>query len=306
MDFRQAVTQPLVLDGAMATELEKRGVDTNSDLWSARALLTDPNAVYAVHRSYFDAGADVAITNTYQANVPAFEKIGLSAAASKALIAKAVQVAQQARQDYLATQTEPRDLYIAGSVGPYGAYLADGSEYTGAYQLSRQAYQIFHYPRIAQLVASGVDVLALETQPNFAEIQAEIDLLQAESPQQLAWVGLSIKDAHTLCDGTPLTEVVAYLNQQPQVVALGVNCTALINVTAALKALRTATTKPLLVYPNSGEAYDPSDKTWHTQPNTPQFRTLVPQWQAAGAQLIGGCCRTTPNDIQQIRQTIKR
>lgn len=305
MNFRQAVKQPLILDGAMATELEKRGVDTNSNLWSARALLTDPNAVYAVHYSYFAAGADIAITNTYQANVPAFEKIGLTAAASKALIAKAVQVAQQARTDYLAASDNARDLYVAGSVGPYGAYLADGSEYTGAYQLDRKAYQVFHYPRIAQLVASGVDVLAIETQPNFAEIQAVVALLQEEFPQQAAWVSLSIKDAQTLCDGTPLAEVVTYLNQQPQVVVLGVNCTALTNVTAVLQTLQPLTDKPLLVYPNSGEEYDPSDKTWHMQKDTPQFSELVPKWQATGAQLIGGCCRTTPGDIEQISQILR-
>ncbi|WP_407910901.1 homocysteine S-methyltransferase [Lactiplantibacillus brownii] len=296
---------PVVSDGAMATELEKRGVDTDSALWSATAMIDHAAAIYAVHQSYFAAGAQLATTNTYQANVPAFVTAGLTAESARKLTQQAVQIAKQARDDYAAQHADFTGL-VAGSIGPYGAYLADGSEYTGAYQLSKTAYQAFHRERLQLVTGMGVDVLALETMPNFEEVQALVSLVTTEFPTQDYWVSFSLKDPATLCDGTSLAVAAKWVAVQPRVVAVGVNCTSLENIEPALTILRAAVTIPLIVYPNSGDEYDPVTKTWQATNLSHTFDSFVPKWLAAGAQIIGGCCRTTPSDIATVHRLLSR
>ncbi|CAJ1227180.1 homocysteine S-methyltransferase [Lactiplantibacillus xiangfangensis] len=295
---------PIVLDGAMATELEKRGVQTDSALWSATAMLDHPEAIAAVHRSYFDAGARITITNTYQASVPAFVQAGIAAPRARQLIQDAVSIAKQARTDYATSHPDFQAL-IAGSIGSYGAYLADGSEYTGKYQLDEAGYQDFHRERLELITQVGVDLLALETMPKFDEVQALVRLINQKWPEQHYWVSFSIADPQTLCDGTPLAEAAAWVAQQPNVEAVGVNCTTLENIAPALTTLRAAVDIPLIVYPNSGDEYDPITKTWQPTARSHQFDSYVPKWLANGAQIIGGCCRTTPEDIATIARLVK-
>ena len=184
-------------------------------------------------------------------------------------------------------------------MGPYGAFLADGSEYRGDYALPEAEMMAFHRPRVQALLTAGADLLACETLPSFAEAQALVKLL-AEFPDARAWFSFTLRDARHISDGTPLAEVVSWLNQQSQVVALGVNCVALESVTPALQQLQALTDKPLVVYPNSGEQYDAGSKTWHSAPSGCTLHDKLAEWQQAGAKLIGGCCRTSPNDIAAI------
>ncbi|WP_338231211.1 homocysteine S-methyltransferase [Companilactobacillus muriivasis] len=300
----------LVVDGAMATELEKHGVNTDSDLWSAKALIENPEAITAVHESYFQNGADVATTNTYQANVSKFMELGFSESESENLVIKAVELAKKARSNYF--DSLPKDVrqkraphpLVAGSVGPYGAYLADGSEYTGDYNLSKSEFQEFHYSRMELLDRAGVDLFAFETQPNFDEANALVDLLMDKFPEQHAWLTFSVKDDSTLCDGTSLSEAVKYFNGADQISAIGVNCTTLENIHEIIRNVNQVTDKPIIVYPNNGDIYDPVTKTWQANPQADTFSDLVPEWLEAGAKLIGGCCRTTPNDIKEISNYI--
>ena len=290
--------QPFVLlDGAMATELEARGCDLADSLWSAKVLLENPQLIRDVHLDYFRAGAQVAITASYQATPAGFAARGLDEAQSRALIGKSVELARKAREAYLAENPQAGTLLGAGSGGPYGAFLADGSEYRGDYQRSAAEFQAFHRPRVEALLDAGADLLACETLPSFAEIQALAALLQ-EYPRARAWYSFTLRDAEHLSDGTPLREVMAALADNPQVVAVGINCIALENTPAALAHLHSLTALPLVVYPNSGEHYDAVSKTWHHHGEAcASLADYLPQWLAAGAKLIGGCCRTTPKDI---------
>ncbi|TPE12182.1 homocysteine S-methyltransferase [Pantoea vagans] len=300
----QALTESplLILDGALATELEARGCQLADALWSAKVLMEDPELIYQVHYDYFVAGARCAITASYQATPQGFATRGLSEDESLALIARSVELAQRARHDYLAVRPDAKTLLVAGSVGPYGAFLADGSEYRGDYALPEAEMMAFHRPRVQALLAAGADLLACETLPSFAEAQALVKLL-AEFPDARAWFSFTLRDAGHISDGTPLAEVVSWLNQQPQVVALGINCVALESVTPALQQLQTLTDKPLVVYPNSGEQYDAGSKTWHSAPSGCTLHDKLAEWQQAGARLIGGCCRTSPGDIAAIART---
>ncbi|WP_336777986.1 homocysteine S-methyltransferase [Pantoea sp. USHLN256] len=292
-------TDTLILDGALATELEARGCNLADALWSAKVLMENPELIYQVHHDYFAAGAHVAITASYQATPQGFAARGLDEAQALALIKQSVQLAQRARDDYRASSASTAPLLVAGSVGPYGAFLANGAEYRGDYALPEEEMKAFHRPRVKALLEAGVDLLACETLPSFAEAQALISLL-AEFPDSSAWFSFTLRDAEHISDGTPLSQVAELVNGAPQVVAIGINCVALESVTPALRSLQAQSDKPLLVYPNSGEQYDASSKTWHSAPSGCTLHDKFHEWQLAGARLIGGCCRTTPQDIAAI------
>lgn len=296
----------LIIDGALATELEKKGCDLTDSLWSAKILIENPELIYQVHLDYFRAGAECAITASYQATPQGFSSRGLTEQQSRDLIKKSVRLAQKARSDFLLERHTEIPLLVAGSVGPYGAFLADGSEYRGDYKLSQEDMMAFHRPRIEALVEAGVDLLACETLPSLAEIVALIAILK-EFPQISAWFSFTLLDSEHLSDGTPLAKVVSLLNEEPQVVSLGINCIAVDKVTDALTHLQSLTDKPLLAYPNSGEHYDAQTKTWHScEDANANITTQLFEWQAAGACLLGGCCRTTPKDIAQISAQLRK
>ncbi len=297
--------QNIIIDGALASELQRRGCDLNDSLWSAKVLIEQPDLIRQVHYDYFKAGADCATTASYQASPLGFAKKGISLDESIKLIKKSVELAQQAKEQYLTQIGKNKPLFIAGSVGPYGAYLADGSEYTGNYQLSEEKFIEFHQIRIQALIDAKADILACETLPNFAEIKALVKVLK-QYPTMTAWFSFTLKDANHLSDGTPLKEVIDYLNNVDQVVSVGINCIALEEVTAALTVLQTLTRKPLIVYPNSGEQYDPTTKQWHkNHQHNCTFKNQLPTWLKLGAKLIGGCCQTTPKDIAEIADYLK-
>lgn len=298
--------QNIIIDGALASELQRRGCDLNDSLWSAKVLIEQPDLIRQVHYDYFKAGADCATTASYQASPLGFAKKGISLDESIKLIKKSVELAQQAKEQYLTQIGKNKPLFIAGSVGPYGAYLADGSEYTGNYQLSEEEFIEFHQTRIQALIDAKADILACETLPNFAEIKALVKVLK-QYPTMTAWFSFTLKDANHLSDGSPLKEVIDYLNNVDQVVSVGINCIALEEVTAALTVLQTLTRKPLIVYPNSGEQYDPTTKQWHkNHQHNCTFKNQLPTWLKLGAKLIGGCCQTTPKDIAEIADYLKK
>jgi homocysteine S-methyltransferase len=217
-----------------------------------------------------------------------------------------VRLAGEARREYLAENPDAGPLLVAGSVGPYGAYLADGSEYRGDYVLSRSEFLEFHRPRIAALVEAGVDLLACETLPSLAEAEALVALMEEFDVE--GWLSFTLRDGGHISDGTPLAQVAKLSRAQPLVVAVGVNCVPLELVSPALSALGNATEAPLVAYPNSGESYDAVTKTWGpaaavAAPGSKQAACLAevaPIWRELGARLIGGCCRTTPKDIAAV------
>lgn len=296
----------LIADGALATELEARGCNLDDPLWSAKVLLEQPGLIRDVHRDYFAAGANIATTASYQATPQGFAARGIGEQESLELVALSVQLAAEARREHLAEHPESGPLLVAGSVGPYGAYLADGSEYRGDYVLTGGEFREFHAPRIAALVSAGVDLLACETLPSFAEAEALLALSREHGVE--TWFSFSLRDGGHISDGTPLANVARLLDGQHHVAALGVNCVPLNLAGPALAALRLHTNKPLVAYPNSGETYDPATKTWTAElaaadgvaPSSDAPSSLAAGaagWWGLGARIVGGCCRTTPRDI---------
>lgn len=293
---------PLIIDGAMSTPLENLGADTDNPLWTAAVLDKQPELVYKVHQQYFEAGARLTITDTYQANVPAFVTNGYSIRRGHALIQRAVQLAKEARDDY--ERRYGIHNYVAGSLGPYGAYLANGSEYTGNYHLSEEEFEEFHRPRLSDILHVGVDILAIETQPRLDEVLAELKLARQLSPNTPAYVSFSLKDHATLADGTPLAVAAKTVAENPQVIAVGINCIPLERVAPAVRIVHSVTDKPVIAYPNSSAVYDSTTKKW-TYPNGRQsLASYLPQWLSAGLTIIGGCCTTTPADIAELNDRL--
>lgn len=291
----------VILDGGLATELERRGADLGDPLWSARVLLDNPGLIRQVHYDYFLAGADVATSASYQATFAGLARRGLSAAQAAELMLLSVRLAQEARDQFWAIPDHRAGRLcplVAASIGCYGAYLADGSEYHGAYGLSRQQLQDFHGPRLAVLARSGADLLALETLPCLLEGEALVRLL-AEFPDVPAWLSFSCRDEERVHNGERLAECVALANECPQVVAVGLNCTAPHLVEGLLRSLAGVTNKPLLAYPNSGEGWDAGARRW-LPASSWNWGDAAVGWYRTGARLLGGCCRTTPATIREI------
>jgi homocysteine S-methyltransferase len=292
----------LVIDGALATELERRGYNLKDELWSARILLEQPEAIQQLHYDYFKAGADCVITASYQATVEGFIKRGLNRQEALALIQKSVKLAIAARDEFWADEsnrTGRAKPLVAASVGPYGAYLAHGEEYIGNYGLSQHELMDFHRPRLKALIEAGADLLACETIPSLVEAQALAELLR-EFPATSAWISFSARDERHISEGQVFADCVKLLKDSPQISAIGINCTSPEYIPALIAAARKVTNKPLLTYPNSGERYDPNKMDWNNEPFVESFGEQARDWYEAGARLIGGCCRTTPEDIRVI------
>jgi homocysteine S-methyltransferase len=296
----------MILDGALGTELERRGADLKDPLWSARVLHEQPELIRAVHYEYFVAGADVATTASYQAHFAAFAARGIAAERVPELLRESVWLAQAARDEYLRNRApdsaRPRPL-IAASVGPYGAALADGSEYRGHYLLNDAELAEFHRPRMLALLSAGPDLLACETIPSLREAQV-LARLVAEVPDSWAWISFSCRDGTHTCEGQDLADCARALDVVPQIAAIGVNCSSPAYVPSLLQRMRAHTDKPLLAYPNLGERYDASTRGWHGHGIEANFAAHARSWYEAGARLIGGCCGTTPADIDAIRERL--
>ncbi len=296
----------VILDGGLATELEAAGFDLDHPLWSARLLREAPQAIASVHRAYLEAGADCITTASYQASIPAFRREGLTLAEAERLLEGSVTLAVEVRDAFWSeagNRAGRRRPLVAASVGPYGAYLANGAEYSGDYDLDVHGLREFHADRFRRLAGAGADLLACETIPSAAEAGALCGLL-AQARGTLAWLSFSCRDAERICDGTRFADVVDALAPLPQIVALGVNCTAPEHVVGLLQAAAAVTDKPLVAYPNSGERYEPRGKTWTGAAASEAWGALGVLWRDAGARLVGGCCRTGPAHIRSLRQTL--
>jgi len=293
----------LILDGGLATELEKRGADLQGHLWSARLLLDNAGLVREVHAAYLEAGADCLVSASYQATVEGFLRRGVEEAEARRLLRRSVELAVVERDAFWARRQNRggrlRPL-VAASVGPYGAYLGDGSEYTGRYHLDAAGLRRFHALRWRELASAGADLMACETIPNHLEARVLAELI-AETPEVPAWISFSCPDGCHLADGSDLQTVVGEIADTPGLLALGVNCVAPSLVQGLLSRLRAATDKPLVAYPNSGESWDSEEKSWSAGPEVGDLGIAGLAWHKAGARLLGGCCRTGPADIRRLR-----
>ena len=296
-----------ILDGALGTQIQKNGHDVNDSLWSAKFLNEDTSVIKEVHKQYLEAGADCIITSSYQASLEGFLEKGFSKEKAIELIKLSINIAKEARDEFWETfedkQTRIKPL-VAASIGPYGAYLADGSEYSGDYKISDEELKDFHKKRLEIIVETNPDILACETIPLLKEAKIISDLLK-QYPHITSWITFSAKNENYTNAGDDIKECMTYLNTQEHISAVGINCTAPQYIPMLIENIKSVCSKPIVIYPNGGSRYNPITKLWERGELCAQdFAKLAHLWYTKGATVIGGCCETTPNEIEYIRKTL--
>lgn len=302
-----------VIDGGLATQLENHGASINDPLWSALCLLEHPNLIKRVHLEYLEAGADILVTSSYQATLPGFLSRGLSTEEAESVLKKSVELGIEARDQFWDAVSKSESGYnralVAASIGSYGAYLADGSEYSGMYGKDVDVTKLkdFHRRRLQILAGAGPDLLAFETIPNKLETQAIVELLEEENIHIPSWICFSCVDGQHAASGESFKECLDIINKSDKVAMAGINCAPPHFVESLICKFKKLTNKTIVVYPNKGEIWDGRAKKWLPSQcsNDEAFKSLALKWRDSGAKLIGGCCRTTPTTIRGISTVLK-
>lgn len=287
-----------VLDGGLATELERRGYDISGPLWSAHVLDTAPEAIQQLHLDYLRAGADCIVTASYQVSAMGYAALGRPHEDAARAIRKSIELAEAARAEFAHESARP--VTVAVSLGPYGAVLHNGAEFHGRYDIGMDDLVAFHGERFAAVAGAGMDIVAMETIPSLEEARAVLAAM-ADFSALRGWMSFTCKDHESVAHSEPLSECVAAVNKSEQIAAVGMNCVQPRFVARLIGAARTATEKPIFAYPNSGEVWDVSARAWRGQADVAGFGRLAEEWYAAGAQAVGGCCRTGPEHIRAVR-----
>nr|XP_043624630.1 homocysteine S-methyltransferase 1 [Erigeron canadensis] len=314
-DFIEKAGGCAVIDGGFATQLEIHGASINDPLWSALCLINNPHLISKVHLEYLEAGADIIVTSSYQATLPGFLSRGLTLEQGEKLLEKSVKLAKDARDKFwekvekIGHHSYNRAL-VAASIGSYGAYLADGSEYSGYYgeTVDLNKLKDFHRRRLQVLVEASPDILAFETIPNKLETQAIAELLEEENVTIPSWICFSSVDGVNAPSGESFADCLEVLDKSERIAAVGINCAPPQFVHTLVQKFKEVTEKVIVVYPNSGETWDGVAKRWLPSKcfNDDKFKVLATRWRDAGAKLIGGCCRTTPLTIRGLSKVLKQ
>lgn len=292
----------MMIDGSMSTALEELGCQLNDSLWTAKILAGEPEKIKTVHYNYFAAGADCGITASYQASIPGFCQRGYTEQEAENLIRRSVQLFCEARSQWWEQEGKAQDRaypMCLGAVGPYGAYLADGSEYRGNYGVSRQTLLDFHQRRMELLWQEGSDLLLMETQPSLKEALLEAEL--AENMHADYWISFTCKDESHTCEGDEIQHCAKVLSTgHPHLKMIGINCTDPALIEGLIENLKSATDLPVAVYPNSGDVYDPQEKVWKKRPGGVNLTGMALRWMQQGISAVGGCCTTVCSHIRDI------
>jgi homocysteine S-methyltransferase len=271
-------------------------------------LITHPEAIQLVHESYLESGADCLISSTYQASIQGFVSEGVTETQARKLLRLSVDLAVSARDRFLSQSTSQsnRSLYpmVAASIGPYGAFLADGSEYIGNYGISSSELKSFHESRWEILIGTNADLFACETIPSLTEAKVLLELF-AQTPNKVGWISFTCRDEKHISDGTPISDCAAAIEESDQILAIGVNCTRPSLISSLIEQIRkSAPAKEIVVYPNSGEQYNGYTKRWSGNVTALDFGKLAVKWHQQGARILGGCCRTAPDHVKTMRRAV--
>jgi homocysteine S-methyltransferase len=294
---------PMVIDGGLSNELERLGCDLNHKLWSANAILKDPDAIITTHLNYLKAGAQCIATASYQATIPGLMECGYTLEKSKHIIQKSVELAQLARNSFMQQNPNRQKPIIAASFGPYGAYLADGSEYLGNYEISDSELFDFHLEKLELMKTTTADLFAFETIPSYKEAVVLSKLF--ERCDRPVWISFSCQNGDRISDGNVIEKCVSLFTESKHVFAVGVNCTAPKYISELIKRIKkVCRDKRIIIYPNSGEIYHVATKSWIPLKEQHNIKLMYDEWLNEGASIIGGCCRIGPEQISQLAALI--
>jgi len=276
------------LDGGLSTALENNGNKLTTSLWTGELILVNPSEITKAHLDFINAGADIIITSSYQISYLGCSKRGWSESKTDQALRGSTQLAKDA------VLKSGKSVKVASSIGPYGAALADGSEYKGNYGVTKSVLKDFHARRLEVLISTSPDLLALETMPDTFEVELLLELL-SDCPIPY-WVSYSCKAGNQTNAGQSFTEAVSLAKDA---MAVGINCTAPELITDLL--LSAEGVKPFVVYPNSGRSWNAKTKEWEGSSEAGFDELLIKSWISAGAQIIGGCCGIGADEILNLK-----
>lgn len=282
----------LLLDGGLSTALENRGHRVGGVLWTGELMLRDPEAVVQAHRDFVDAGADVLITGAYQLSFDGGRQAGWDDDDTVTALRNSTTAARMAAAE---------GTLVAACVGPYGASLADGSEFRGGYGVTDAVLRDFHARRLDVLLETEPDLLAIETQPELQEIDVILRLLAERDPEMPFWVSSTVAEAGRIAGGAPWTEVVARVAEAESALAVGINCSSVGFISETLRSVDSPI--PYVVYPNHGRDWDAATDSWVGDGHSITDEHLA-DWIDSGARLIGGCCGFGAGDIAKLKSQI--
>lgn len=281
-----------LLDGGFSTALEELGAELNTSLWSGELLRSERDLIRAAHRSFVGAGAQILITSSYQITYPGCETRGWSRDEITDALMAATELARF------------EGVSVAASVGPYGAYLADGSEYRGNYGLTIDQLKEFHRERLKVLISSKPDYLAIETIPELTEARAILELLSELGSAIPFWISFSCKSEREISSGELFAEAAEFVTAAAHSIGVGINCTAPHLISPLMQS--TGSGLRFVIYPNSGREWDAVNKRWMGEQSTAFTSAQVEEWKVCGAVIIGGCCGVSPSDIKALGDKIVR
>ncbi len=281
----------MLLDGGLSTALEQLGNNLNTSLWSGELLRTAPDQIEAAHKAFVDAGAQIIITSSYQISMDGCALRGWNESEVRDALLLSTELARNA--------SAGTDVKVAASVGPYGASLADGSEYRGNYGRTKTQLKDFHRMRLQVLIESNPDVLAIETIPELTEAEAILELLDEQDIKIPYWMSFSCKDGEHISSGELFKDAVVLVSGKIGAIGVGINCTAPEFITPLLSSAKSRI--PFVVYPNSGRTWNAESKEWEGAPTSGFSEMQIFEWKERGAKLIGGCCSVGPEEIAQMR-----
>ena len=294
------INYPLLIDGGLSNSLEIEGSDLNHEMWYANLLEKSPESLIKAHYTYLISGAKCIITSSYQASILGFMNLGHDKNMSERLLLKSISLAEEAINRFDSKGTRP---LIAISIGPYGAYLSNGSEYYGNYDVSDDVLYDFHFERIKLLDSSSADFFACETIPSLQEAKVLSEILRGTNKS--AWISFSCKDSSSINDGNNIEECIAFLANHPNIFAVGVNCTSPEYISDLIRSIKKESLdKKIVVYPNSGENYNPDSKCWTGKSDIDFFTDMAKEWIDLGVDIIGGCCRVGPKHILNLSKML--
>lgn len=298
----------IILDGALGTLMQEKGYNVSDSLWSARFLDENPNVIANIHKEYLQSGADCIITSSYQASIEGFLEKGFKKEKAIELIKLSIKIAIQTRDDFWDSLEDKRNRIkplVAASIGPYGAYLANGAEYTGVYGISDAKLKEFHKKRLELIVEEKPDIIACETLPSFKEAQILCEHLKKYKNIE-SWICFSAKDDLSTNAGDNIIEAAKFLDTQEHISAIGINCTHPKYIASLIKKFKDNSSKPIVVYPNGGSKYNPITKKWEkAQITANEYVKMSQLWRASGATIIGGCCETGLEEIEALSKYLK-
>ena len=287
-----------LLDGSMSFPMEQLGYNLKNKLWTGKALINNPDLIKDIHKGYIDAGADFISTSTYQISFDRLKNMGYQSEEIKKIFQKSVDIVKDAIEE----SKLKKEIKIVGSFGPYASYDPEASEYIGEYDSTDIEIKKFHLNNIRIIEETDLDIILYETIPCLREIKILSEALSHSTKE--IWISITCNEEMEFRDGSSFKDACEIISKIEKITTMGINCFSPLLVKKAIDLLKKYSNKKILIYPNSGEIYNPKERFWTG--NNEFNNSMIKNWLSLYPDIIGGCCRIGYDDIKKMRVEIDK